>query len=161
MTKKKAKEDFLDVGRPTKYRPEYCEELIKHFESGYSYESFAGALGVNLDTLYHWQSLFPEFSEAKKIGIQKSRLVWEKMGIHGTMGKIPGFSPAMWIFNMKNRFRWTDRMETDVIEHQLEAVPNDKLIIMAERAIEILREAERSKPLLIDVTIDESQKKER
>ena len=28
------------VGRPTKYKPEYCEMLIEHMSEGLSFESF-------------------------------------------------------------------------------------------------------------------------
>jgi hypothetical protein len=34
-----------------------------------------------------------------------------KIGIAGVLGKIPNFNSAAWIFNMKNRFKWTDRHE--------------------------------------------------
>lgn len=101
-------------GRPTKYRPEYCAALLKHMgEDGLSYETFAAVIGVNVDTLYAWEGRFPEFSEAKKTAFLKNRLFWEKAGLMGMAGKIPGFNATLWIFNMKNRHGWRDRIETE------------------------------------------------
>jgi len=101
------------VGRPTKFKPSYSNALIKHMSEGLSYEAFAGLVNVNLDTLYNWEQLFPEFSEAKQIGVQKSRYFWEVVGRQGAVGKIKNFSAASYCFNMKNRFQWTDRYVDD------------------------------------------------
>lgn len=64
-------------GRPTKYKPEYCEELIDHMKEGFSLESFAGKIGVCVDSLYAWRDSHPEFSEAIKGGKAASRYWWE------------------------------------------------------------------------------------
>lgn len=94
------------AGRPTKYKPEYCDQLVDHMTDGYSFESFAGKCEVNIDTLYHWCTIHPSFSEAKKIAVEKCRLFWERMGIEGLRYK--DFNATVWIFNMKNRFKWRD-----------------------------------------------------
>jgi hypothetical protein len=114
-------------GAPSKYRPEYCEALIRHMEKGYSFASFGAALptpsptnenprpkqeSVCKDTLYEWANVYPEFSDAKKIAENKCRLFWERMGILGTSGKFKNFSPAVYIYNMNNRFKddWSNSM---------------------------------------------------
>jgi len=99
-------------GRPTKYDPKYCEMLIAHMKQGLSYECFAAVVETHKQTLYNWEKQFPEFFDAKKTGVAQCNLFWEKMGIHGAAGKLAGFNASSWIFNMKNRFRWTDRQET-------------------------------------------------
>lgn len=115
-------EEKKQVGRPTAYDPIYCEQLISHMEQGLSYEAFAGFLGVSKQTLYDWEKANPAFLDAKEIGIQKSRMFWEKLGIDHILnvsenyGKDAGsksksLNAAVWCFNMKNRFRWTDRQE--------------------------------------------------
>ena len=65
------------AGQPTKYKPEYCEELINHMKLGLSFESFAGKIGVCRDTLYAWRDAHSEFSDAIKKGKSASLLVWE------------------------------------------------------------------------------------
>jgi transposase len=100
-------------GRPTDFKDEYCELLVQHMKEGYSFESFAGLVGVTRKTIYNWLEI-PEFLHAKERGFEVSRLTWEKIGktitVHGE-GNATAF-----IFNMKNRFRedWNDKKE---IEH--------------------------------------------
>ena len=105
-------------GRPTKYKPEYCEKVIEHMGQGLSFESFAGTIGVNQDTLHEWCKRHEEFSESKKIGREKSRIFWEKLGIDGATGRLQYFNAATWIFNMKNRFNWTDKQELSTGENK-------------------------------------------
>jgi hypothetical protein len=69
------------LGRPTEYRTEYCSELVDHMNKGYSFESFAGLIGVARSTIYEWVTSQPDFSDAKKAGFEASRLFWEKVGI--------------------------------------------------------------------------------
>lgn len=114
-------------GRPTKYELGYCQKLIDHMAGGLSFESFAGEIGVHRDTLYEWEKVHPEFSDAKKIGTDASLLKWEKIGrdnIINSSESSPGFggsarsiNSAVWIFNMKNRFKWRDKQEgeSDVV----------------------------------------------
>ena len=58
---------------------------------------------------------YPEDFDSEKIEAAKreSLLFWEKMGIDGTRGKIPFFNAGSWIFNMKNRAGWTDKVDHD------------------------------------------------
>lgn len=96
------------LGRASKYKEEYCDLLIEHMKKGLSFDSFAGIVKVNLDTLYEWGKVHKEFSEAKKLAFEENRIYWEEIGIAGMVGKIPGFNATIWIFNMKNRFKWRD-----------------------------------------------------
>lgn len=110
------------VGRPTKYKKEYCEQLIEHFEEGFSYGSFAGKIGVNQDTLYEWEKVHPEYSESKKIGYSKSMYYWEKLGLSGIKGETTGkFAASPFIFMMKCRFR--DEY-SDIVEDKKDPVIN-------------------------------------
>lgn len=101
----------MPAGRPTKYRPEYCEMIIEHMAKGLSKEAFAGVIGIHKETIYNWAEANSEFSDAIKIGEAKCRVFWEQAGIDGMMGNIEGFNAASWVFNLKNRFGWRDRQE--------------------------------------------------
>jgi len=98
------------VGRPTKYKEEYCNKLIEHMAEGYSFDSFAGIVEVHIDTLYEWAKVHKEFSDAKHIGTAKSMAWWERIGRMGMINEIPFFNDRIWRLNMINRFRaqWSD-----------------------------------------------------
>lgn len=104
-------------GRPSLYKPEYCELLVEHMAQGFSFESFAAIVDTHRDTLYEWCKVHESFSDAKKRGRDKSLIWWEKVGMIG-MGipskngpQLKNFSSAMWIFTMKNRHGYSDKVE--------------------------------------------------
>lgn len=105
----------MGQGRPTKYKPEYDEKLVIHMAQGLSFEAFAGDIDVNQDTLHEWVKVHPSFSEAKKRAFAKCQIFWERIGIRGLFvekGEAP-LNTGVWVFNMKNRFKWTDRISVD------------------------------------------------
>ena len=101
-----------DLGRPTKFKPEYCTQLIEHMAEGLSFESFAAVLGVARSTLYYWEKIEESnFSDAHKRGTDACLLWFERASRH-QIAKGKG-SAAMLIFNLKNRFSdlYQDRRE--------------------------------------------------
>ena len=99
-------------GRPTSYRPEYCQKLIDHMAQGHSYESFAPVISVSRQSLYQWESVHSEFSDAKKIGLDANKKTLEEIGIKLATGEIQGSTTA-WIFMMKNMHGWKDKKEIE------------------------------------------------
>lgn len=111
MNKQKATKS---VGQPSKYKPEYCEELIKHMEGGLSFEAFGGVVSVSRQTLYEWRDKHPEFNEAFKLGLSLCLKYYEEIGKQAMHGLIENFNTAIYCFNMKNRFGWADKVEAKV-----------------------------------------------
>jgi len=122
------------TGRPSLYKEEYCELLIEHMTKGLSFESFAAITNTCVDTIYEWAKVHPQFSEAKRMAKPKCQLFWEQIGIDGLyntkvvqkMGKsstttTKALNASVWIFNMKNRFDWTDKHELDLGEETQKA----------------------------------------
>lgn len=103
-------------GKPTKYRKEYCDLLVEHMKSGLSYESFAAIAKCCRETLYDWEKVHPEWKEAKRKAFHECQLFWEKAGLEGMFmgGRDNPFNATVWIFNMKNRFNWGDRVHQEV-----------------------------------------------
>jgi hypothetical protein len=101
------------VGHPTTYKPEYCQALIDFMSKGYSFEAFAGNIDTHKDTLYQWCKVHPEFSDAKRLAFAKCQVFWEEIGLRGiwTEEGGPKLNTGNYIFQMKNRFKWTDRVE--------------------------------------------------
>ena len=100
----------MKKGRLSKYDPTYCELVIQYMSKGFSKDVVAAKLGISRDTLYEWAKKHDDFSDTIKRGEVKSLYFWEKTGIDGMMGKIKGFNAIMWIFIMKNRFRYRDEI---------------------------------------------------
>lgn len=115
-------------GRPKKpFKDEYCDMLIEHMRQGLSFESFGALVPAGKQLLYSWLEEHPQFSHAKNIGEAHSRIFWENLGLSGIRGEIQGFSAAVYIFNMKNRFLWRDQVNIETkstvkIEHSVEKV---------------------------------------
>ena len=103
-------------GRPTKYEPEFCERVIEFMSKGYSKEACAGELEITKDTLYQWEKAHPDFSDSLKAGLELSRKFWEKTAIENIVYNQKGkkADAVLWIFNMKNRFGWTDKKEIEI-----------------------------------------------
>ena len=109
-------------GRPTKYRDHYPELLVEHMAKGHSYKTFAAVIireqlkegvkipSLNLDTRYHWEKLFPPFSEAKKAGRMAQELFWEELGLANATGEIKG-NATHYVWMTKNMLNWTDKHE--------------------------------------------------
>lgn len=94
-------------GQPTKYEPRFCEMLIKHMALPASFESFAGSIDVDRDTLYEWRKKHKAFSDAHKKGKMKALEVFEKTLRLMGKGQIKGNVAAV-LFHMKNLTTFRD-----------------------------------------------------
>lgn len=149
------------MGRPTLYKPEYCQMLIDHMAQGYSFTSFAADVDTDFQTLYNWCKDHAEFFEAKKKATAKCKKYWEKLGndnaVSTTIVERDGntsrseqrqLNTGYWVFNMRNRFRWHDKQaeypeiksENDDDQSGADASPGDEHVpsITKEMALELL-----------------------
>ncbi len=55
-------------GRPTKYKPEFCDRAFDFALVGMTDDEIAGALKIDRATLYRWKNSYPEFCDAIKRG---------------------------------------------------------------------------------------------
>jgi len=109
------------MGRPTDYKPEYCETVIELMSEGASKAEVCLELNCDFQSFLNWQKKYPEFFEAVKRGLHLSKGMWEKMGRKAAFGKVENFNATAWIFNMKNRFgkmddfseKWSDKQEVE------------------------------------------------
>ena len=101
------------VGRPSKYRPEYCDMVVDHMSEGASLTSFAAEIDVSRETISEWTRVHPEFSVAVKKGKAKCAAWWERLGRTGAMGG--DVNPTLVIFGLKNMSPedWRDKQELD------------------------------------------------
>ena len=121
----------MPAGRPTLYKPEYCQMLIEHMASGRSYESFPAVIDTCESTIRAWEERHPEFLEAKKIAWNKSLAWWENkmienLEIFNSKDSTKVFNTTGWVFTMKNRFKWRDRQPEEVAQVTQVVVDNKK-----------------------------------
>jgi hypothetical protein len=145
--KKQAPKVAAPMGRPSKYKSEYCDLLIEHMKKGFGINTFGALVDTCRDTVYEWVNVHPEFSDAYKRGREHYELFWERIGTMGTVGQIKGFNPGSWVFIMKNRFKWTDRTETTQT-HEIKLVPMTmkevKEVVAADPFLEIEHEGDKN-----------------
>ena len=131
MAKKKKTPSLPNpIGRPSEYKPEYCDLIKTYLKDGKSLVSFASLLDVHTDTIQEWAKVHPAFSVAKKIALMHSQHWWEEQGREGLFDqtfkteegvRTVKLNAATWIYNMKCRFRknWHDSVEQKVeIKHE-------------------------------------------
>jgi len=75
----KKKLDY-NIGRPTKYKKEYCQQIIEHMKMGKSAVEFAADHDICEDTFYEWIKVYPSFSESHKIAKVHLTAYFVKMG---------------------------------------------------------------------------------
>lgn len=105
----------MTAGRPSKYDPAYCEQLVQHMAGGASLTSFAAEIDVARDTITEWASVHPEFSVAVKRGKAKCAAWWEKRGRSiAESGGGPGAGTLV-MFGLKNMGAddWSDASKID------------------------------------------------
>lgn len=166
--KSKKQREPKDLGRPSKYRPIFCEWLIEHFAKGGEFQTFPGFIYYKSQQLfkeasqgneyakqlieeYNWQE---EYKFYKPIAIGKSTLdswcnkknssfqedflgtkenylylaeyYWREIA-----SRNKDIHPTKWVFSMKNRFGWRDRVEN---------IPSGDSLERKENSIDLLKE---------------------
>lgn len=115
-----------------KFEKKFCAELIEHMRRGFSFESFASTIGVDVETLNLWARQFPEFRAAKNKGEAAALFWWESVGREAVFGgektlsdgrviDYKNFNHAIWIFVMKTRFRWTEKQFDEALLRKFES----------------------------------------
>lgn len=107
----------MPAGRPTDYRPEYCERVIELGRLGMSVVEMAADIGVARNTLEQlWPAANPEFLQALTHARECSQAWWESMGrTNLTMPPQTGqFQASVWSRSMAARFPkdWREKNET-------------------------------------------------
>jgi hypothetical protein len=83
---------------------------------GAGVKELSAYLGVSRTTIYDWcdkgsKQYHRPFADAVDLGRPLCEAWWLRYGRLAMMRKVPAASASWWIFNMKNRFGWRDRVE--------------------------------------------------
>lgn len=96
------------MGRPSEYKPEYCDQVKDFMRLGYSRMAAAGHIGVCYNTFRAWQAQYPGFMQAVNEG-SAARLVFLETGL---LEAASGPQVTSRIFALKNAApeEWRDRV---------------------------------------------------
>lgn len=103
----------MPAGQPTKYKPEFCEVVIRVGADGGWLSEMAEACDVCRSTMDNWAAANPEFLEALTRAKQKAQAWFEREGRLGlTADK---FNSALWAKQMSARHRdeYTERQDVN------------------------------------------------
>ncbi len=89
-------------GRPTSYRPEYCERVIELGKLGKSLVQIASELDSTKQTLFNWCNDNPDFFDAMEKSRAHSQNYWESIGHDGMLNK--SIDASIWSRSMGARF---------------------------------------------------------
>lgn len=98
----------------TKYLKKYCERVVALGRMGYHHEEMAADLGISRKTLHNWRVERPEFAEAMDLADTFSQAWWASIPRREAMGEIEEVNSTKWVFTMKNKAGWTDKVEQKV-----------------------------------------------
>jgi hypothetical protein len=116
-------------GRPTEYRPEYCQLVIDYMAQGYSLTAFAGHIRQSRETVYRWTQAHSDFSDAvsrargARVTALEAKLLKSRKGAETTAAifALKNSAPDEWrdVRHTEHTHALSPRMLTD---QQLEAI---------------------------------------
>lgn len=107
----------MPAGRPTLYRPEYCERVVELGRDGLSRVQIAAELDVAKSTIQEWEKEHPEFSASMTHAMTLSQAWWERKGQDCLiMGAGATFQASVWSRSMAARFPedWRENSKHEV-----------------------------------------------
>jgi hypothetical protein len=129
----KPKPEGYVFGRPTLYRPEYCQRAIEFMGQGYSVTALAGHLGMSKDAIYDWINLYPDFCHAIRIGRAARVAALEAKLLTTSQGV--GVTAAIFALKNADPDEWQDRYQTETkVAVSIEKVPDAELLAIISRA---------------------------
>lgn len=102
------------VGRPTKYKPEYCEQIIELGKAGKSIAQMASFFDVDKASIYRWAEEDDTFRTALARAKAHSQNWWEEAAQNNLASR--DFNAQLWLKSVASRFRddYTERQQTEI-----------------------------------------------
>jgi len=104
-------------GRPTKYKPIYCDMVQESAARGESLYEFAASIGIARVTIEDWSKLHLEFANAVARAKTINQSWWEQKGRESLPER--NFQSSVWKAITAARFKHDYGNQGDVVTHQL------------------------------------------
>jgi len=102
------------MARPSKYKPEYCDLLVKMLADGASLTEFRAEIGgVSPQTLHNWKERHKEFLEAFTRAETMGEAYWERKLRTELMLDNKANAPLVKLY-FANRFGWSDKQSQEI-----------------------------------------------
>jgi len=129
----KPKPEGYVFGRPTQYRPEYCQRAIEFMGQGYSVTALAGHLGMSKDAIYDWINHYPDFCHAVNMG-RAARVAALEAKLLGTSQGV-GVTAAIFALKNADPDEWQDRYHTESkVNVSIEQMSDGELLVIISQA---------------------------
>ena len=109
----------MTAGRPSLYKPEYCDLVKSLGKEGKSVVQMANACGVTKQSMYEWEKEHEDFSYAFSLARQYSQEWWESTGQENLveMGDGKKINAGLYAKSMAARFP-DDWRDNSVLKHE-------------------------------------------
>ena len=109
-------------GRPTKYDPTFCQEVVELGAQGYTKEEMCAELKFTMSTMHEWCKLHSDFSNAVKESVHLAQAYMERKAREALDKPTSAFNHSLWSKIVQCRFphvyRDVERKEISGIEGQ-------------------------------------------
>ena len=104
------------MGRPTKYKPEYCQAIIDYFTvepldadknpvAPPYIQEFCLSIGISKECMHDWVAKYPDFSDAYSVAKSKQK---QLMITNALLGR---YNPSFAWRAMANMHNWRDQQD--------------------------------------------------
>jgi hypothetical protein len=118
-------------GRPTEYKPEYCEAVIEYMAQGYSLSAFAGSIRKSRQAVYEWITEHRDFGDA----VSRARSTRVTALERKLLASRKGAETTAAIFALRNAdpSEWRDiRNVQHDHSHTLQSLTDEQLLAIAQ-----------------------------
>ena len=102
------------VGRPSKYKPEFCEQIIELGKAGKSIAQMASHFDVDKASIFRWAEEEDDFRTALARAKAHSQTWWENAAQSNMDNR--NFNAQLWLKSVASRFRddYTEKQVTEL-----------------------------------------------
>jgi hypothetical protein len=105
------------MGRPTEYKPEYCEIVKRMYQEGKTNKQIYAFLDISHNCFHEWRKSYADFDETVKKYTDHSEAWWINLGLVNITNK--DFNARLYALMMQNLHGWNRKIEVGItVKHE-------------------------------------------